>query len=263
MIDIIDRGDPGGDAGGQRRIRELRLARPPANAFNPELLRQLARHVSEAPGAGAEAIVISGSPGMFSGGLDVPELLRLDRGAMCELWRTFYGTLRLIASSEVPVVAALTGHSPAGGAVLAIFCDYRVMAEGPFKIGLNEVQVGLVAPPPLQYALKRLTGPRVGDHLLVTGSLLPAAEALRVGLVDEVVPVDQVVPAAIACADRMLAVPREAMRETRRIARADLVAQLDDLGEKAIDEATRLWFSDETQRAMRALVARLAGRRPS
>lgn len=263
MIDIIDRGFPGGDDGGARRIRELRLVRPPANAFNGELLRDLARYVSEAPSSGAEALVISGAPGMFTGGLDVPELLGLNQSEICDFWRLFYGTLRVVATSEVPVVAALTGHSPAAGAVLAVFCDYRVMADGPFKMGLNEVQVGLVPPAPLQYAFKRLTGPSTGDALLMTGALLSPAEALRVGLVDELVPVEQVVPTAIAWAERVAAVPRDAMRETRRIARSDLVAQLEGFDEAAIDEATTRWFSEETQAVLRALVARLTARRPS
>jgi len=253
MIDIIDHGD----ATGRRSVRELRFARAPANAFNARLLEQLGRYVREAPGAGAEAIVISGAPGMFTGGLDVPELLGLGRNEIREFWRTFYDTLHAVAASELPVAAAITGHSPAAGAVLAVFCDYRVMADGAFKIGMNEVQVGLVPPLPLQYAMKRLTGPRVGDMLLVAGSLVTPAEALRVGLVDEVVTVDQVVPTAIAWAERTAALPREAMRETRRIARADLVAQVDALDDRALDEATARWFADETQNALRALVARL------
>jgi Delta3-Delta2-enoyl-CoA isomerase len=256
MIDIVDHGD----ASGERRIRELRLLRKPANAFNEALLEQLGRFVDEAQTSGAEAIVISGAPGMFTGGLDVPELLGLGRDQIHEFWRTFYRTLHSVAASELPVAAAITGHSPAAGAVLAVFCDYRVMADGAFKIGMNEVQVGLVPPPPLQYAMKRLTGPRVGDALLIAGALLAPADALRVGLVDEVVSVERVVPRAIAWAERTASLPRAAMRETRRIARADLVAQFDDLGERALDEATERWFSDETQQALRALVARLAAR---
>ena len=241
-------------------MRELRLDRPPANAFGPALVEELTHALRGAPAEGAEAVVISGAPGMFTGGLDVPELLRLERDEIRTFWKSFYGLLGTVAASEVPTAAAITGHSPAAGAVLAVFCDHRVMADGAFKIGMNEVQVGLSVPPQLQYGLKRLTGPREGDALLIAGALVAPAEALRVGLVDEVVPPEEVVPRAIAWADRIVALPRAAMRETRRIARADLVAQFETLGDEAYDRVTDRWFSEETQATMRALVARL-GRR--
>jgi 3,2-trans-enoyl-CoA isomerase len=115
----------------------------------------------------------------------------------------------------------------------------------------------LSVPPPLQYGLKRLTGPRVGDALLVAGALVSPAEALRVGLVDEVVPPEEVVPRAVAWAERLLALPREAMRETRRVARADLAAQFESLDPASYDRVTERWFGDETQATLRALVARL------
>jgi len=248
VIETIDHG----------RARELRLARPPANAFNSALMAELQRRVVDAPADGVDALVISGAPGIFTGGLDVPEMLGLDRAAMRAFWETFHGLLRAVAASEVPVAAALTGHSPAAGAVLAAFCDYRVMAEGPFKIGMNEVQVGLVVPPLIQYAMKRLTGPRMGDALLVAGVMMTPAEALRVGFVDAVVPVDQVVPHALAWAEKLTALPRAAMRTTRRVARADLVAQFEVPGAMSATEATERWFSDETQAVMRALAERLA-----
>lgn len=250
MIDIIDHG----------RVRELRLARPPANAFDPALVSSLGHRVEEASRQGAGAMVISGAPGMFSGGLDVPALLALDLDGIRDFWRSFFAMLRTVAASPVPVGAAITGHCPAAGAVLSVFCDRRVMADGPFKIGMNEVQVGLVVPPALQFAMKRLVGVRVGDQLLVAGALILPAEALRVGLVDEVVAPDAVVPTALAWAERMVALPRNAMRETRRIARADLVAQFDAVTEADHEAAAARWFTDETQATLRALVARLAKR---
>jgi enoyl-CoA hydratase/carnithine racemase len=240
------------------RVRELRLARPPANAFNTGLMRELATRVLRAPADGADALVISGAPGMFTGGLDVPELLRLGPAEVRSFWEAFFALLRGVAASEVPVVAALTGHSPAAGAVLAAFCDYRVMADGPYKVGMNEVQVGLVVPPLIQYAMKRLAGPRVGDALLVSGAMLAPREALRVGLVDQVVAPAEVVPHAVAWAEALLALPRQAMLETRRLARADLVAQFDALGPRAHEEAAERVLGAEAQAAMRALAERLA-----
>ncbi|HEX7112761.1 MAG TPA: enoyl-CoA hydratase/isomerase family protein, partial [Mizugakiibacter sp.] len=109
-------------------IRELRLARPPVNALNPALVAALRKAVEDAPGEGASALLLSGSPGMFSAGLDVPELLTLDRAHFAPFWRDFYGACAALARSPIPVAAAVTGHSPAGGAVLALMCDWRVMA---------------------------------------------------------------------------------------------------------------------------------------
>jgi enoyl-CoA hydratase/carnithine racemase len=250
MIETTDHG----------RVRELRLARPPANAFNPALVAELERLVGAAPEQGADALVISGAPGLFTGGLDVPELLTLDPDRLRAFFRSFYSMLAAVARSRVPVAAAITGHCPAAGAVLCLFCDRRVMADGAYKIGMNEVQVGLSVPPILQYAMKRLTGTRVGEALLIAGALVGPAEALRVGLVDEVVAPETVVPTALAWAERLAALPRGAMRETRRLSRADLVAQFDGVTEADHEAAAARWFTEETQRTLAGLVARLGKR---
>ena len=101
-----------------RDIVEIQLARPPVNALNPDLLARLEAAIREAPEKGAAGIVLSGAPGMFSAGLDVPHLMQLDRDALEQAWRGFFRVCQALASSPVPSVAAITGHSPAGGAVL-------------------------------------------------------------------------------------------------------------------------------------------------
>lgn len=251
MIQITDHG----------AVRELRLDRPPANALSPELIAALRDAVAEAPGAGARAIVLSGTPGRFSGGLDVPLLLTLDETAMRSTWRAFYSLMRNLAASPVPIVAAITGHSPAGGAVLSIFCDHRVMADGDFKIGLNEVPVGLPIPPVILGALSRLVGPRQAERLAVSGLLISADEAARLGLVDELAPLEWVVLRAIEVCQGLLDLPPRAMTETRRMARAGLVRLFDDADEAEVEKVLADWFSEETQGAMRALVERLAKRK--
>src|SRR5688500_8021775 len=133
-------------------VRELRLDRPPVNALNPALMAELRAALGRASSDGCGAVVLSGAPGRFSGGLDVPALLRLEKGEIRATWELFFGLLKDIACSSTPVVAALTGHSPAGGTVLAIYADYRVLAEGRFLVGLNEVQVGLPVPAVLHRA---------------------------------------------------------------------------------------------------------------
>src|SRR5579872_1954926 len=192
-------------------ILELRLDRPPVNALNHALVKELRAAIDKAPAAGARAIVLSGSPGMYSAGLDVPELLGYDRAGMSRFWQDFFALLRSIALSPVPVAAAITGHSPAGGAVMAIFCDTRVAAEGQFKIGVNEVQVGLPVPRVILAALTRLLGQRQAERLAVRGLLLSPADALAAGLVDQVAAPEEVIPAAVAWCREIVALPPAAM----------------------------------------------------
>ncbi len=251
MLETIDHGP----------VRELRLARPPVNALDTGLISALRGAIAGAPGSGARALVLSGRPGMFSAGLDVPYLLNLDRAAIAAAWEDFYGLMEALATSSIPIAAAITGHSPAGGAVLAIFCDYRVMAEGDFRIGLNEVEVGIPMPPVINAAATRQVGPRQAERLLVGGLMIPAAEALAIRLVDELAPLEQVVERALDFCRRLLALPPLAMGFTRRLARGDLACLFEKRRQLELDTLIDAWFSDETQGAMRALLARLAERR--
>jgi 3,2-trans-enoyl-CoA isomerase len=253
MIQILDHG----------AVRELRLDRPPANALTPELIAALRAAVVEAPAAGARALVLSGAPGMFSGGLDVPHLINLDRPDITVAWRDFYGLMQSLAASPIPVAAAITGHSPAGGAVISLYCDVRIMAEGAegeYRIGLNEVQVGIPMPPVIFQALRRQVGARQAERLCVTAQLVPASEARRIGLVDELVAPEAVVTRAVEWCNALLALPPQAMAITRHLARADLVS-LFAANEDELAGLVDQWFSAETQGALRALVERLAKRK--
>lgn len=239
------------------RILELRLARPPVNALDPALIATLKRAIEQAPHDGAAALVLSGSPGLFSAGLDIPVLLQLDRDAMRAFWNDFFGVCGALARSPIPAAAAVTGHSPAGGAVLAIFCDYRVMARGEYRIGLNEVQVGLTVPACIQAALRRLTGPHRAERLLVSGAMLDGNAALAAGMVDELTDVDHVVTRTRAWLEPLLQLPRRAMLTTRTMARADLAQLFDDPAALPVEDFLDGWFAPDTQATLQALVERL------
>jgi Delta3-Delta2-enoyl-CoA isomerase len=238
-------------------ILELRLARPPVNALDAGLIRALRDAIEAAPRDGARGLILSGRSGMFSGGLDVPSLLQLDRDGMAQVWRDLFATCAALARSPIPSVAAITGHSPAGGAVLSIFCDYRIMARGAYRIGLNEVQVGLVVPEPIQFGLRRLVGNFRAERLMVAGAMLESEQALSAGFVDELVDVDHVVARAQLWLGELLALPPRAMSETRRLARADLADRFADVAAMDVTEFVDGWFGEESQRVLRALVAKL------
>jgi 3,2-trans-enoyl-CoA isomerase len=247
MLEIID----------HAAIREIRLARPPANALNPQLIEAFSNALGDA-GRSAEAVVVSGRPGMFSAGLDVPELIELDRDEMERFWRNFVSMLGQIASMPVPTVFALTGHAPAGGIVMALFGDYRIMPRGAFKTGFNEVQVGLVVPPQVHLALVRLIGARTAERILVAGEMMDAQRALEIGLVDELADdPEQVLRRALEWCEGLLALPQRAMSLSRGMARADLHQMFDESGAQDVGEFVDVWFEESTQLILRQLVDRL------
>jgi enoyl-CoA hydratase/carnithine racemase len=243
-------------------VRELQLNRPSANALSPALIAALREAIEAAPNDGARALVLSGSPGMFSGGLDVPLWLTLDRAALAQAWRDFYSLMRALACSSIPVAAAINGHGPAGGTVLALLCDWRVMAEGDWKMGFNEVQVGIPLPPAILSALKRQVGARQAERLGAGGLVISAAEAKRIGLIDELAPLEHVVARAVEWCQGLLRLPQQAMTITRRRARADLAGYFDQNIEQEQEEVIAAWWSDETQAVLQALAAKLAKKRP-
>lgn len=247
MISIIEHG----------RVRELRLNRPPANALSAELMYALRQAIATAPDDGARAVVISGAPGMFSAGLDVPLLLTLDRQGIEQAWRALYAMMAGIARSAIPVVAAITGHAPAGGTVITLFCDYRVVAEGNWKLGLNEVQVGIPLPPVILAGLRRLVGLRNAEHLSARGLLMSPTQALQYGLVDEMVAPENVVDRAVHWCEQVLQLPVAAMSQTRRQARADLRAIFDEDLSQELEGAIAAWWSEETQSVLQALTRQL------
>ena len=246
MLLIVDHGP----------IREIRLNRPPVNALSIELIAAL-RHAIEQAGDGARAVVLSGAPGMFSAGLDIPLLIRLDRAGIERLWRELYSLLKALATSPIPIAAAVTGHAPAGGTVLAMFCDRRVAAQGEFKLGLTEVQVGIPLPPVILAALRRQVGARQAERLAVGGPIVSPEEALGAGLVDELVAPDQVVERALTWCRSLLSLPPGAMLDTRQRARADLVALFERNPEVELKSVVDAWWSEETQAALHAVVERM------
>jgi len=243
-------------------IHELRFARPPVNALHDELLAALLTAHARAIAEGARGIVLSGNEKVFSGGMDVPYLMSLDRPAMKACWSRFFAVARALAGSPVPVVAAITGHNPAGGCVLALCCDYRVMARSadpakPFRIGLNETQVGLAVPEAIQHLMRRVVGAHRSERLIVAGAMVDSERAHALGIVDELAEPGEVVARSVAWLQSLLVLPSSPMLATRALARADIVAALAAFGDRELDGFLDQWDTPDTQAALQAVMARL------
>nr|VFK60322.1 MAG: Enoyl-CoA hydratase/carnithine racemase [Candidatus Kentron sp. TUN]VFK63389.1 MAG: Enoyl-CoA hydratase/carnithine racemase [Candidatus Kentron sp. TUN]VFK69741.1 MAG: Enoyl-CoA hydratase/carnithine racemase [Candidatus Kentron sp. TUN] len=242
MLNIIDHDS----------IREIQLNHPPVNALRAPLINALRHAVDNARDAGAKALMLSGIPGYFSVGLDIAHQMQQDQEAANLVFHEIFSVMRSIGNSRLPVVAAMEGHAVGGGAMMGILCDYRVMAEGEFKIGLPEVHVGLPIPPIMYRIVSRLVGPRLAERLCMEGRMVEPAEAERIGLVDEVVPQEKVKEVALSWCQRIVKLPSRAMHLTRAASRTEIATLLATFGWEELDELAAGWSGEETQAALRA-----------
>jgi cyclohexa-1,5-dienecarbonyl-CoA hydratase len=178
-------------------VGRIVLNRAPLNVLNIAMMEEIQTAIRQAQGAAdTRAIVIAAVGRMFSAGVDIAEHTH---DLMDRMLQTFHAIFRLMADGEVPTLAVVQGHALGGGCELACFCDLVVAAQDA-RFGQPEISVG-VFPPVAAALFPHLTGGRKAAELILTGEAIPAAEAHRIGLINAVVPAEQLTSEA----DRLLA----------------------------------------------------------
>ena len=233
----------------------LRMKAGKANAIGPAFLERLAALLDEAQGA--RALVITGDKGFFSAGLDLPGLLALGRSEMKAFIDAFGAGMLRVFDLPMPVVAAVNGHAIAGGCVLALQCDYRIIVEAGCRIGLNEAQLGIGLPPVVVETLRSQVPASSLLPIALQGKLLEPAEALRLGLVHEVVPAAELEARAVAKARELGAVPASAFAQIKAALREPARAAVRADAGKPAEAWVETWFSQGGQALIRAAVERL------
>jgi enoyl-CoA hydratase/carnithine racemase len=238
----------------------VRMTRPPANAINGEMCRTLLATIDELEADEKVAgVVLAGREGMYSAGLDVIELYGLDAADMEAFWAQFTEVFLRIFGSSLVWVAAIEGHAPAGGCVLALACDHRVMAQGRYKIGLNEVAIGLAVPRWLSRVHASIVGRRRSERLLQLGHMLRPDEALAAGLVDDVVDQGKVLEQCRAELETRLSVPQVARHTTKMSMRRELLLDIESESRADGQALLQSWYSEECREVLGHLVEKLGG----
>ncbi|CAK1586008.1 unnamed protein product [Parnassius mnemosyne] len=167
-------------------IAILTMNRPPVNSLNLELLEEIGKSLDEvAKNKTKSMILTSSSPSVFSAGLDIMEMYKPDLKRAEIFWTTLQDVwIKLFGSSYI-TAAAINGHAPAGGCLLSMSCEYRVMVEGKYTIGLNETALGIVAPTWFMDTMCHTIPIRQAEYALTTARMFTVDEALQVGLIDE------------------------------------------------------------------------------
>lgn len=234
----------------------LQLDRGKANTLNQAMidnLRELFQHAKEDVSIGG--VVITGKAHFFTAGVDLLEVYNYDSGGTRHFWGSFLKLAAEMLAFPKPLVAAITGHSPAGGCILACACDYRVMAEGDkYQIGLNEIAVGIAPRQSILQLYSFWIGKRKAYQYLLEGYLMSGKEALEIGLVDELVPLDKTLEQAEAKMKRYLKLPQEAFLQTKKSLKAELVHQMTSTFEADLDLLHQQLMSDESRMIMGQVV---------
>jgi enoyl-CoA hydratase len=240
-----------------RELAILRMQAGKANAMNPEMVRRLATLCDEVQASDARALVITGDGRSFSAGLALPQLIDLDRATMRGFMAEFKHTMLRVFQLPMPVIAAVDGHAIAGGCVLACQCDVRIAADRSLKIGVNEVQLGIGLPAIVVATLRLMLPPSSLVPIAFAGGLFEPREALRLGLLDELVAPEQLLARACERARELATIPTAAYAQVKLGFRAPTVAAIerthDPLGEQWLDT----WFSAEAQGRLRTIIERL------
>jgi enoyl-CoA hydratase len=199
------------------------IDRPPANAMSLELLHELVDALEQLAADVPAAVVIAGRAGFFSAGVD---LKAVPAYGPDEQRRMVTGINRMVLATyglSCPVIAAVTGHAIAGGLVLALCADQRVASlEG--RYGLTEVKVGVPYPQAAIGVVKAELPVHAARRLALSNELIDGAEALRLGVFDEALEADQVLPRAVELAAGAAAFPTDIYADTKRELRSDTLA---------------------------------------
>jgi enoyl-CoA hydratase/carnithine racemase len=192
-------------------------------------------------------VFASGNDKFFSIGFNIPELYGLSREDFTTFYRAFNRLSLEIFTFPKPTIAAITGHAIAGGCVLAICCDHRFIAEGRKLMGLNEVKLGVPVPYPAYVMLEQLVGPRNAYKISSTGDFFEPEKALELGLVDNVLPIGEVMKAALEKVGSLGVMPEDAFEVIKQNSVEDVSAKIikreDEMERKFID----CWYSEGTR----------------
>ena len=242
-------------------VRVLTLDRPPANAINDALLNDLLAALAAArDDDGVRALVLTGTGPLFCGGLDLGQVeRRVEEEARDNFFyrNLFRDAFAALLGFPKPTIAMLNGHAIAGGLLMLLTCDYRLGRDGDYKIGLNEVAIGAAfSLAAYEIVALRLTHAQASE-LMLGAALYPVQQALRLGVVEEILPADAFEATVLRRAARMGAFPRQAYAHTK----ARLVAPaLTATGAEPAAEVARtaaIWASAESAAARAAQRAKL------
>ncbi len=240
------------------RVAILSLKRGRSNAINAEMvaeLQKMIKSINQDENIGG--LIITGNNGFFTAGLDLIELFSYDEAQIKDFWHQFLQLIYLLTSFKKPLVFAISGHSPAGGCVMALSGDYRLMADGKYIIGLNEVAVGIIVPNSIFSLFAFCIGEAKASRNLLEGKLLNIEEALSIGLIDEVADINSLMTAAEKKIRSYLQYDQTTWMQTKLNIRKELIAKVGADQSETLNMMLQQWWAPSTRSILNTIIKNL------
>jgi enoyl-CoA hydratase len=236
----------------------LRLAHGRANALDLELTEALGAALRKLRAESTGALVISGTGRLFSAGVDLKRVLSGGASYVDEFLPSMNAMFLELFTFPRPVVAAINGHAIAGGCIMALACDWVVMARGEAEIGMPELPVGVPFPSVPLEIVRNAVSPERFPVLILRGQRCRPEEALEVGMIHEICEPAELDARALEAATRFTAISPEAFAQVKRMIRQPA---LDRISERAEAEVLAIWKSPETASRIGSYLDQVLGSR--
>ncbi|MDX9856562.1 MAG: enoyl-CoA hydratase/isomerase family protein [candidate division Zixibacteria bacterium] len=237
-------------------IAQIVLQRGKVNAINAEMLAELRRVFEDLRTTEpVRAVLLTGRGSFFSFGFDVPELLTYSRERLVSFLADFNAFLQELFLFPKPVVAAINGHATAGGCMLAICCDDRLIVDARARMSLNEINIGVPVFSGITAILQQCVGARMAEWILMDGAMYTSEEALRLGLVDQIVPPEDLLSSALKRAESLGAKCTSAFAQVKRLSRS-AAAKAARGDAESIERFVDIWMSPQSQKLLRTVTIR-------
>lgn len=237
----------------------VRIEHGKANALDTDLMRDILGALGTLRSSGARAAVLTGTGAIFGAGVDLFRIVNGGAAYASEFVPALARLLTELFECPLPLVAAVNGHAIAGGCIVACACDYRVMADGKGTIGVPELLVGVPFPTAAIEIMRSVLAPHELQALVFTGRACPPEEALRRGLVHEVVAPDQLLPRATEVGRQFASISREVFSTTKLAMRGEALTRLRN--DRTLDEIVRYWSRPETHAHIQQYLDRVVRKR--
>jgi enoyl-CoA hydratase len=238
------------------KLTVIRMEHGKVQAMDLELVTALSETLDELRSSRPGAVILTGTGGAFSAGVDLPRLLAGGIDYVKKFVPTLCQSIEKMFAFPRPVVAALNGHAIAGGFILACACDYRIMAEGSGRLGVPEMLVGVAFPPPVLEVLRFAIPNEHLQELVYLGRTYAAEKALSSGLLDEIVKAENLLDRAKEVADRLASAPITAFECSKHQLRQPYIERAERFQREDGDRILEQWCSPQTHAIIRDYVER-------